>query len=329
LKRSTTQALVAAALCASGAAHAAEFEVTVTNITAGVFFTPIIASAHPSDVAMFELATEASPELQAIAEGGDVSSMAALLESVGASVSTSAGLLGPGQSETLTVSTSDANTRLSLSSMLLPTNDGFLGLNSIALPANAGVTEYHFSRGYDAGTEANDEIIGSGAPGEAGFPAPPPIVASGTGTGGIGVPATAEGFITVHRGVLGDLDPEGGYSDINAAVHTFNSPVARIAVRMIGGGNSDGAPSTVDNLFGISYSRSALEIFWEPAISADSVISTYEIRRDGESVASFDGLSFFEEGLDAGTEYRYTVRAVDANGNAGEYQEVLVTTNAN
>jgi len=328
LKRSTTQALVAAALCASGAAHAAEFEVTVTNITAGVFFTPIIASAHPSDVAMFELATEASPELQAIAEGGDVSSMAALLESVGASVSTSAGLLGPGQSETLTVSTSDANTRLSLSSMLLPTNDGFLGLNSIALPANAGVTEYHFSRGYDAGTEANDEIIGSGAPGEAGFPAPPPIVASGTGTGGIGVPATAEGFITVHRGVLGDLDPEGGYSDINAAVHTFNSPVARIAVRMIGGDNV-GAPSTVANLSGIAYSRSALEIFWEPATSADSVIATYEIRRDGESVASFDGLSFFEEGLDSGTEYRYTVRAVDANGNAGEYQQVLVTTNAN
>jgi len=293
LKRPTTQALVAAALCVSGATHAAEFEVTVTNITAGVYFTPIIASAHPSDVAMFELATEASPELQAIAEGGDVSSMAALLESVGASVSTSAGLLGPGQSTSLTVSTSDSNTRLSLSSMLLPTNDGFLGLNSIALPESGGMTEYHFSRGYDAGTEANDELIGSGA--------------SGTGTGGIGVPATAEGFISVHRGVLGDLDPEGGYSDINAAVHTFNSPVARIAVRMIGGDNV-GAPSTVANLSGIA---------------------TYEIRRDGESVASFDGLSFFEEGLDSGTEYRYTVRAVDANGNAGEYQQVLVTTNAN
>lgn len=326
-KRTITHALVAAALVGTGGvAQATDFEVTVTNITAGVYFTPLIASAHPANVAMFELATEASPELQAIAEGGDVSSMAALLESVGASVATGGGLLAPGQSETLVVSTSDENTRLSLSSMLLPTNDGFLGLNSIVLPASAGVTEYHFSRAYDAGTEANDELVGSGAPGEAGFPAPPPVVASGLGTGGHGVPATVEGFITVHRGVLGDLDPDGGYSDINAAVHTFNAPVARIAVRMIGGDAASG-PSTVANLTGIAYSSTALEIFWDAATSEDSIVTGYEIRRDGEPLAAFDGLSLFEEGLDAGIEYTYSVRAIDANGDAGEYTQIVVRTN--
>lgn len=329
-KRIITQAFIAAAIGTSGVAQAADFEVTVTNVTAGVYFTPLIASAHPADVAMFEVATEASPQLQAIAEGGDVSGMAALLESIGASVATGGGLLGPGQSETLVVSTSDANTRLSVSSMLLPTNDGFLGINSVALPSAAGVTEYHLARGYDAGTEANDEIVGSGAPGEAGFPAPPPVVASGTGTGGIGVPATAEGFVTVHRGVLGDLDPAGGYSDINAAVHTFNSPVARISVRMIGGGDdSAGGPSTVGNLNGVAYSSTALEIFWDAAASSDSFITGYEVKRDGESVATIDGLSLFEDGLSPGVEYTYSVRAVDANGNAGEYQQVVVRTNDN
>lgn len=324
--RITIQAFIATALGLGGVAQAAEFEVTVTNITAGVYFTPLIASAHPANVAMFELATEASPQLQAIAEGGDVAGMVELLESVGASVSTGGGLLGPGQSETLTVSTSDTNTRLSLSSMLLPTNDGFLGINSVSLPSSAGVTEYHFARGYDAGTEANDEIIGSGAPGEAGFPAPPPVVASGTGTGGIGVPASIEGFVAVHRGVLGDLDSEGGYSDINSAVHTFNSPVARISVTMIGGGD-DAGPSTVGNLSGVTYSRSALEIFWEPASSADSIVTGYEVFRDGQSVATFDGLSFFEEGLNSGTEFTYEVRAVDANGEVGELTQIVIRTN--
>ncbi len=326
-KRSITQVLVAAAIGASGVAQAADFEVTVTNLTAGVYFTPLIASAHPADVAMFGLATEASPQLQAIAEGGDVSGMAELLEGIGASVATGGGIVGPGQSETLMVSTSDANTRLSVTSMLLPTNDGFLGINSVALPSAAGVTEYHFARGYDAGTEANDEIVGSGAPGEAGFPVPPPVAASGTlGSGGHGVPASIEGFVTVHRGVLGDLDPEGGYSDINAAVHTFNSPVARISVRMIGGGDAAG-PSTVENLTGIAYSSTALEIFWDAAVSSDSIVTGYEIRRDGEPLVALDGLSLFEEGLDAGTEYTYSVRAIDANGDAGEYQQVVVRTN--
>jgi len=326
--RIITQTLVAAALGLGGVAQATDFEVTVTNITAGVYFTPLIASAHPADVSMFEVATEASPQLQAIAEGGDVSGMAELLESIGASVSTGGGLLAPGQSETLTVSTSDANTRLSLSSMLLPTNDGFFGVNSIPFPSSAGVTEYHFARAYDAGTEANDELVGSGAPGEAGFPTPPPVVASGLGTGGIGVPADIEGFVTVHRGVLGDLDPDGGFSDINSAVHTFNSPVARISVTMIGGGDGAG-PSTVGNLTGIAYSSTALEIFWERATSADSIVTEYEVFRDGESIATFDGLSFFEEGLDAGTEFAYEVRAVDANGEVGEFTQIVVRTNDN
>lgn len=312
----------------SSNALAAEFEVTVTNITAGVYFTPLIVSAHPSNVAMFNVGGTASEQLQAIAEGGDVSGMAALLESIGASVATGDGLLAPGASASFTVSSSDANTVLSVSGMLLPTNDGFVGLNSVALPSSMNATARFSARGYDAGTEANDEVIGSGAPGEPGFPAPPPVVASGTGTGATGVPGSAEGFITVHRGVLGDLDPNGGPSDINAAVHRWNNPVATITVTMIGGGDSD-APSAVADLSGLVYSSSALEIFWQPAVSNSSVIASYEVKRNGELVANIDGLSFFEEGLRAGTEYTYNVRAIDIDGNAGEYQTVVLRTNEN
>lgn len=332
IKKSISFVVATTALSLAGVANAAEYEVSVTNITSGVYFTPLIVSAHSSDVAMFNVGTESSTQLQAIAEGGDISSMAELLESVGANVATGAGLLGPGASATFTINSSDVNTVLSLSSMLLPTNDGFVGLNSVALPNSIGTSSHFFARGYDAGTEANDELVGSGAPGEAGFPAPPPVVASGTGTGGHGVPAEVEGFISIHRGVLGDLDPEGGFSDINSAVHRWNNPVASVTVTMVGGDSSVGtgnAPSAVIGLAGQVYSSSAVEIFWEASVSLDSVITEYEIKRNGEPVSAFDGLSYFDDGLNAGVEYTYSVRAIDANGMAGEYQSVVLRTNAN
>lgn len=328
IKHSIALALATTALSVTSLASAAEYEVSITNLTAGVHFTPLIVSAHSPDVAIFRTGTEASTQLQAIAEGGDVSSMAALLESVGASVGTGAGLLAPGATTTITVNSSDSNTVLSVAGMLLPTNDGFVGLNSVALPDSAGTTSRFTARGYDAGTEANDEIVGSGAPGEAGFPAPPPVVATGTGTGGSGVPGTAEGFVTVHRGVLGDLDPTGGYSDINAAIHGWNNPVASITVKMIGNDSGTG-PTGVTDLSGQVYSNSAVEIFWQPATSNDSIVTGYEVKRNGELVHSFDGLSFFDEGLNAGVEYTYNVRAIDANGDAGVYQTVVLRTNAN
>jgi len=328
IKQSIAFALATTALSVTSLASAAEYEVSITNLTAGVHFTPLIVSAHSPDVAMFQTGTEASTQLQAIAEGGDVSSMAALLESVGASVGTDTGLLAPGATTTITVNSSDSNTVLSIAGMLLPTNDGFVGLNSVALPDSAGTTSRFTARGYDAGTEANNEIVGSGAPGEAGFPAPPPVVATGTGTGGSGVPGTAEGFVTVHRGVLGDLDPTGGYSDINSAIHGWNNPVASISVKMIGNDSGTG-PTGVTDLSGQVYSNSALEIFWQPAVSNNSIVTGYEVKRNGELVHAFDGLSFFDEGLNAGVEYTYNVRAIDANGDAGVYQSVVLRTNAN
>jgi len=329
VQKSITLAIAGTALSIAGAVHAAEYEVSVTNVTAGIHFTPLIVSSHPANVAMFNTATVASTQLQAIAEGGDVSAMAALLESVGASVATGTGLLAPGASETFTINSSDTNTVLSLTGMLLPTNDGFVGLNAVALPNGIGTSTHYTARGYDAGTEANDEVVGSGAPGEAGFPAPPPVVASGTGTGATGVPGQAEGFVTVHRGVIGDLDPNGGFSDINAAVHRWNNPVATITVKMVGGDIGSNGPTAVTDLTGQVYSSTAIEIFWQPAVSADSVIAGYEVQRDGEMVSTIDGLSFFEEGLSAGVEYTYGVRAIDVNGNAGDYQSVTLRTNTN
>ncbi|MGQ7848294.1 spondin domain-containing protein [Granulosicoccus sp. 3-233] len=309
---------------------AADYEVTVTNLTRGQHFTPLIAAAHDSGTRMFHAGEQASAELQAMAEGGDIGPLIDLLSSLGASFSAGEGLLAPGMSTTLQLTdVASSNSLLSLSGMLLPTNDGFVGLDSVNLPEQPGSTVTLFARGYDAGTEANDELLGGGAPGVPGFPAPPPVVATGTGTGGTGINTVAEGYVHVHPGVLGDLDETGGVSDINAATHRWQNPVARVVITRTGDGSDTGnGVSAVSNLSGAVYSSSALELFWEPAQAANSIISAYRVTRDGVTLDTLDGLSFFDQNLAAGTHYTYTVSAIDANGSEGESRDIQLTTNA-
>ncbi|NND93106.1 MAG: hypothetical protein HKN42_19775 [Granulosicoccus sp.] len=309
---------------------AADYQLTVTNLTRGIHFTPLIAAAHDPAVHMFHAGNPASAEMQAIAEGGDVQGMNTLLGSTGASVATGDGLVAPGQSVVLTLNDVATASVISLSGMLLPTNDGFVGIDSVALPAPPSRAATVFARGYDAGTEGNDELIGGGAPGVPGFPAPPPVVATGTGTGASGINVDAEGFVHVHPGVLGDLDPTGGVSDINAAVHHWQNPVARVEIVRLreGQGHNDDAPSAVGNLTGSVYSSSALELFWEPANSMGSAVQAYRITRNGSVVANLEGFSYFEEGLAAGTSYSYSVSAIAADGSMGEARDVTLMTNA-
>lgn len=308
----------------SSTASAATYEVRVINLTSGLHFTPLIAATHAPSAQIFSAGSAASPELQAMAEGGNIEPLAALLESIGATSASSEGLLAPGGTTTMVIN-DGAGSVLSLAGMLLPTNDGFVGLNSVSLPG-AGESVTYDAIGYDAGTEANDELVGSGAPGEAGFPAPPPVVASGTGTGGTGVPGRAEGFVHVHRNVVGDDNAEGGSSDINEYVHRWLNPVARITITAMG--DDGNGVSAVTGISAIAYSSSALEVFWDAATSSSSFVTGYEIRRNGTVVDTRDGISFFDEGLEAGAEFTYEVRAMDAAGNFGEPASVTLRTNA-
>jgi len=226
-------ACTVAALAVAQPTFAADYEVSVVNLTRGIHFTPLLVAAHPGNVSLFTAGEAASTELATMAEGGDTAGLNAVVESISGVAANGAGLLAPGQSETFTVSNTatPANDHLSIVGMLLPTNDGFVGLNTVQLPAGeVGTTVTFTALGYDAGSEANDEIVGSGALGEAGFPAPPPVMATGVGTGGTGVAATAEGVVHVHRNNLGDTDSAAGSSDISSTVHRWLNPVARITV---------------------------------------------------------------------------------------------------
>lgn len=214
---------------------AARYDVSVQNLTSGSWFTPLLVAAHPAELSVFEPGEPASTALEAVAEVGDISALQSELISAGADVvaNPAGGLLGPGQSVTFTLESNGPrpHTRVSLAAMILPTNDGFIALDNVRLP-RGGRAATHYVPGYDAGTEGNSEIRHSSGGGldDPGFPVPPPLEAT-VGDGGSGISVGAEGFVTVHRGVLGDTDDVGGTSDIDSRVHRWKNPIARVTIR--------------------------------------------------------------------------------------------------
>jgi hypothetical protein len=208
-------------------AHAVDVEVEVQNLTRGIYFTPLLVTAHTPDQSLFNVGEAASAELQAMAEGGDISGLetAAMAISADMVANPAGGLLMPTASTTATFTTADTNTALSIVGMLLPTNDGFFGLNSWPIPQEAGTYTVYLNA-YDAGTEANDEIRGGGAPGAPGMPVPPPLEDL-IGTGGSGVTTTINNaMVHIHPGNLGDADMMGGQN----TVQRWLNPVAKVTV---------------------------------------------------------------------------------------------------
>tara|TARA_B110000967_G_C18861205_1_gene550056 strand:+ start:1173 stop:1826 length:654 start_codon:yes stop_codon:yes gene_type:complete len=213
-------------------AAAVDFDITIDNITRGLYFTPIAVVAHAADVNLFASGVSASTELQTMAETGEIEDLARVLTSSGATMDNNpaAGLLAPGATATSTLDTinATANTQLSIVAMVLPSNDGFVGLNAVDIPTEAGTYTF-YANAYDAGTEANDELRGGGDLNTPGFPVPEPLNPV-LGTGGTGVTTTTEGFVHIHRGNLGDANTAGGISDVDSRVQRWLNPVARITV---------------------------------------------------------------------------------------------------
>lgn len=233
MKQTITAMLLSTGLLASAPLLAQQVNVEITNLTNGTYFTPLLVAAHRGDIHLFEVGSEASDNLRAMAEGGDIAGLEHdVAASRGISISNPAeGLLAPGESTTASLSrTGRHSSKLSIVAMLLPSNDGFVGLDGLQIPKARGTYTYYLN-GYDAGTEANDEIInGGGDPGDPGVPADP------GGNGGSGASGAAgpdhNTRVHVHRGVLGDTDPLGGVSDLDSRVHRWQNPVARVVIRV-------------------------------------------------------------------------------------------------
>lgn len=197
-----------------------QYTITVTNTSSGSYLTPLLVAGHADhQTRIFAYGKAASPELQAVAEGGDIEPLAAQFETAGAEVirNPAGDLLGPGESTTFNLS--KENTRISLVSKILPTNDGFIALDNANLREGA-----QFLYAIDAGTEGNDEqISGSAALNTAGIPADPGGKANADAPGISG--RSAEGSVDRHPGITG-----GEGSALDPEIHGWSGAVASIEI---------------------------------------------------------------------------------------------------
>jgi hypothetical protein len=114
-----------------------------------------------------------------------------------------------GESQTFMIKTKLPFVKLSLASMLVNTNDGFVGANSIFLPFRG--TRVRYLKVYDAGTELNTESKDH---------IPGPCCGSPL----VRVPTNEK--IKLHRGIegVGDLDP---------SVYGWKGKVAKLTITRI------------------------------------------------------------------------------------------------
>jgi hypothetical protein len=258
--------------CSSSALMAQTIDIQITNLTHAQHFTPRLVIAHDNSVDAFEPGVEATSALAWLAEAGVIDdaqnaasegqNFEALLGPTDTDNTTNTwhrfgGLVAPSTSLSYAFDTMD-KPYLSILSMLIPTNDAFVGLDSIKIPTTPGTYTYML-HAYDAGTELNDELNsmrtdiveqggaalgGYGVPGVAGAGASPvPLGVGGTGVAvkvgfaedgsAIGVNEVVDGTdgpVHIHRNILGDTSLTDGASDLQSTEHRWLNPVARVTI---------------------------------------------------------------------------------------------------
>jgi len=209
----------------------ATYRITIINLTPGQAFTPPVIATHSRSIDIFTLGEEASMLVQEVAENGNNGPLVMALEADGRVEDVVVGTTplvpannpgGTGFSHiaVFTISAEDARF-ISFISMLICTNDGFTGLDSVRLPKNSVTL---LARAYDARTEMNTEDFSDMVP-------PCQSLISGIvppigGTGMSDLALAEDGIVIPHPGIIGgaDLDP---------SVHGWNDPVAKIIIERI------------------------------------------------------------------------------------------------
>ena len=202
------------------------YRITVTNLTTGQPLSPGVFVTHSRRVSLFSEGTEASAGIREIAENGDPSVAAAALTgangvhsvvTTGAPVGIVGGTPFPSSLSVEIEAGGNANL-LSLSLMLICTNDGFVGLDGVRLPGGFHDDAVFYAEGYDSGTERNDELAASIVP---------PCFGIGPVKGLVGGAGHTDqnGVVRHHRGIR-------GIADLTSA-HDWDGPVARITVQRI------------------------------------------------------------------------------------------------
>ncbi|MDJ0906810.1 MAG: spondin domain-containing protein [Woeseiaceae bacterium] len=200
----------------------ASFDVTVTNLTNAQPASPIAVIAHQDGYAVFTIGSAATVGLETLAEGGDNSVLIGEADADANVFSTGSGAapIGPAGSETVTIDVLEsdlANLQISVSTMLVNTNDAISGLNGVDVSGLAeGDTWTGRAIVYDAGTELNTELAAE-IPGPAG--------------GGEGFNAARNDradLVAMHPGVISQDD--GLVASALTGQHRFDNPALMVRI---------------------------------------------------------------------------------------------------
>ena len=193
------------------------YQVTVTNLTAAQPLSPVGLVVHDGGH-LWSVGEAASVALERLAEGGDNSM---LIENAGLASISGAGIIAPGDSETIEITVQDNDmAQLSFATMLVNTNDAFAGLDAWDLGnlAAAGDMWTTTLPVLDAGTEFNSEQAGS-IPGPA------------DGGEGYNPMRIGSSVVTLHGGVVSADD--GLSSSVLSVNHKFDNPALRVTVMRV------------------------------------------------------------------------------------------------
>lgn len=194
----------------------ASYSVKVVNATNNQPLSPLAVIAHDTTYSAWSVGSAATVGLENLAEGG---SNAELLASLTTEASASGtGIIGPGSNDTVNItSTSVDQTRISVVTMLVNTNDAFTGLDSIDVSAlvsgNSMTVSTHV---YDAGTELNDEAAGT-------IPGP-----ADSGTGFNSARSDTSDEVRLHRGVI--TADDGLVTSVLNESHRFDNPAMIVTI---------------------------------------------------------------------------------------------------
>ncbi len=211
--------------------HTMMYRVTIQNLAVGQPLSPPIVATHEGGVRIFRVGKEASTELEAIARDGNQVPMFDLLTSsdrvfevvdVGMPLTPNGSTVGGfTDSATFTIQGRSGD-RLSLASMLICTNDGFVGIDRVKLPKKGSsvFTLHGFDAGVEDNTEMSTDIVDACS-------ALGPAVLSGDPNGNVNgaVDTVPRGVIVPHGGILGvgDLGPE----------HQIPAGVAKVTITQV------------------------------------------------------------------------------------------------
>lgn len=222
-------ALLSVPVLADGESETRTYEVTIRNRATSQPISPPVVVTHDRRVRLWRTGAAASDGLVAIAENGDPSVAFAALD--GASGVTDVVNVGQPLTRKGTVAGDFTDTVtfqiegnrgdvLSLAGMLICTNDGFAGIDSVRLPNHGSRTVN--ARAYDAGSEINSErsidiVDACSALG--------PVVLDGDDNGNENDAVDASGVVRAHRGVVGE-------SDLLVA-HNWRRSILKVTIKVV------------------------------------------------------------------------------------------------